>query len=85
MVLCTLLGLCKVPRPFCHILTYKPVLQEAILLCARDVASGMAYLHLKGVVHADLKPANILLKSVHASADDPRGFTCKARSLRGSY
>ncbi|KAK9918409.1 hypothetical protein WJX75_003945 [Coccomyxa subellipsoidea] len=50
---------------------------EAILLCARDVASGMAYLHSKGVVHADLKPANILLKSAHASADDPRGFTCK--------
>ena len=85
MVLCTLLGLCKVPRPFCHILTYEAVLQEAILLCARDVASGMAYLHSKGVVHADLKPANILLKSAHASADDPRGFTCKARSLRGSH
>ncbi|EIE18397.1 kinase-like protein, partial [Coccomyxa subellipsoidea C-169] len=47
------------------------------LLCAMDVASGMSHLHSMKIIHADLKPANVLLKSAHASADDPRGFTCK--------
>eukprot|EP00879_Flechtneria_rotunda_P006938 GHRR01007285.1.p1 GENE.GHRR01007285.1~~GHRR01007285.1.p1 ORF type:complete len:862 (+),score=270.91 GHRR01007285.1:709-3294(+) len=41
----------------------------AVLLCRLDeVASGMAYLHLKGVLHGDLKAANVLLQnSIHGS------------------
>lgn len=31
--------------------------------CARDVASGLAYLHHHNVVHRDIKPANILKSS----------------------
>ena len=34
----------------------------------------MDYLHTVGVVHGDLKGANVLLKS---TATDPRGFMCK--------
>ncbi|CAL8465712.1 g5248 [Coccomyxa elongata] len=50
---------------------------EAILLCAMDIAAGMRYLHSMDVVHADLKPVNVLLKSTRTTPADPRGFTCK--------
>ena len=39
-----------------------------------DVATGMSYLHKLGIVHGDLKSANVLLKS---TATDLRGFICK--------
>ncbi|KIZ00957.1 Serine/threonine-protein kinase ppk16 [Monoraphidium neglectum] len=45
-----------------------------LLLTLLEVAGGMAYLHRMGVVHCDLKPANVLLKS---SSVDRRGFTAK--------
>eukprot|EP00878_Enallax_costatus_P001186 GHUV01001328.1.p1 GENE.GHUV01001328.1~~GHUV01001328.1.p1 ORF type:complete len:1396 (+),score=459.68 GHUV01001328.1:226-4413(+) len=39
-----------------------------------DTASGLDYLHSIGVVHGDLKTANVLLKG---STRDVRGFACK--------
>ncbi|WIA38873.1 hypothetical protein OEZ86_002148 [Tetradesmus obliquus] len=45
-----------------------------LLLTLLEVAEGMAYLHRMGVVHCDVKPANVLLKSSNA---DIRGFTAK--------
>eukprot|EP00884_Botryococcus_braunii_P016253 jgi/Botrbrau1/3310/Bobra.0048s0007.1 len=46
----------------------------AILRCLIDIATGMQYLHSIGVLHGDLKPGNVLLKS---TTTDARGFICK--------
>ncbi|CAL8464411.1 g3946 [Coccomyxa elongata] len=47
------------------------------ILCLMDIAAGMEHLHSLGVLHADLKGANVLLKSAAVSNYDQRGYTCK--------
>ena len=56
--------------------TPRPPDLAIIYACLRDIASGLAYLHSVGVVHGDVKPPNVLLKSL---GDDPagRGWVCK--------
>ena len=40
------------------------------LRITRDVADALAYAHQQGVVHRDVKPANIMLSSGHAAVTD---------------
>ncbi|KAK9904772.1 hypothetical protein WJX75_002233 [Coccomyxa subellipsoidea] len=47
------------------------------VLCLMDIAAGMEHLHSLGVLHADLKGANVLLKSAAVSNYDSRGYSCK--------
>jgi serine/threonine protein kinase len=45
-----------------------------VLVRLRDIASGLAYLHSRNVLHGDLKAANVLLAS---SATAPFGLVAK--------
>ena len=40
----------------------------AIMICLRDVAAGMEYLHGRRCCHGDLNPANVLYKVGHFSS-----------------
>lgn len=52
-------------------------MQATIYLCLMDIASGMDYLHSLGVLHGDVKGANVLLKTTAPTPYDARGFVCK--------
>ena len=49
-----------------------------MLKCLLDVAYGVEYMHFNGILHGDLKCANVLCK---ACSTDIRGFICKVRPL----
>ena len=38
---------------------------DVLLVCLRDTAAGLEYLHRNNIVHRDLKPSNILLSNLH--------------------
>jgi serine/threonine protein kinase len=50
------------------------ITQAHILQLATDVAAGMAHVHSRNVVHGDLTPANVLLKT---SASTVSGWVAK--------
>jgi serine/threonine protein kinase len=47
---------------------------RALLRTAAEISAGMEYIHAQGIVHGDMKPANILLKTHRA---DRRGYIAK--------
>ncbi|KAK9808759.1 hypothetical protein WJX72_003116 [[Myrmecia] bisecta] len=47
---------------------------RALLRTAQEIAKGMEYIHSFGIVHGDLKPANVLLKTHRI---DRRGYIAK--------
>ncbi|PNH12643.1 Mitogen-activated protein kinase kinase kinase 12 [Tetrabaena socialis] len=55
---------------------------RALLRSATEIARGMLYLHDAGIVHGDLKPANVLLVR---SDEDRRGFICKVADFGLSH
>ena len=47
-----------------------------MLKCLLDIVYGVEYMHFNGILHGDLKCANVLCK---ACSTDIRGFICKVR------
>ena len=49
-----------------------------VLKCLLDIVYGVEYMHYNGVLHGDLKCANVLCKSC---STDIRGFICKVACM----
>ncbi|CAL4064243.1 unnamed protein product, partial [Meganyctiphanes norvegica] len=45
--------------------------ENTVIHTAHGVASGLTYLHERGIAHRDLKPANILVSNQHYARADP--------------
>ncbi|GLC47349.1 hypothetical protein PLESTM_002063300 [Pleodorina starrii] len=58
------------------------VAHRALLRTAAEIARGLLHLHNAGVVHGDLKPANVLLRS---GLSDRRGFTAKVADFGAAH
>ena len=51
----------------------------AIEATAYEIAAAMRYLHRHNILHGDLTAGNVLLTTVTAAPDNPRGFSAKVR------
>jgi formylglycine-generating enzyme required for sulfatase activity/serine/threonine protein kinase len=54
-----------------HVKKHGPLDVDALLAVARQVAEGLQSAHAKGILHRDVKPANLLVR------DDPGGWRVK--------
>ncbi|KAL4427124.1 hypothetical protein ABPG77_001128 [Micractinium sp. CCAP 211/92] len=58
----------------------------AVLLTAQEIASALAYLHSRNILHGDLTPGNVLLCTapplLRRHPRDPRGFQAKTLACR---
>ena len=57
------------------------MMQRALLRTAQEVAKGMDFIHNFGIIHGDLKPANVLLKTHRI---DRRGYIAKVADFGAS-
>lgn len=57
-------------------------MQRALLRTAQEVAKGMDYIHSFGIVHGDLKPGNVLLKTHRI---DRRGYIAKVSDFGEAF
>ena len=55
-------------------ITNPRVNMEAVMATAGQIASGMAFLHSRGVIHGDLSATNVMLASAPSA---PHGFCAK--------
>jgi len=51
-----------------------PLSERAVLRCGMDIASGLAAVHRQGIIHRDVKPANIIVTASGASMLSDFGF-----------
>jgi serine/threonine protein kinase len=55
------------------------VAPAAVTLLLRDVAAAMLHLHSEGVIHGDLKAANVSIGSSRSAGAIRRGRPCSSR------
>lgn len=53
---------------FSDLLCDKKLSKSQIKSCLKDLFTGLAFIHSKGIIHRDVKPSNILLKSLDGPA-----------------